>query len=126
VADASEKKAIFSQITGMGDEFNQRANDLGQQIQLCDNLVQSTSWTGTSADKFKQTWPDNKKLVEDVKQACDELGTALKNISQQYQVGEDGVMNKVTTAMEKDWLGGLKVGAPGGQTFGGPGNYNNY
>jgi uncharacterized protein YukE len=121
VADATEKKAIFSQITGMGDECNQRAADLGQQIQLCDNLVGSTSWTGTSADKFKQTWPDNKKLVEDIKAACDELGSALKQISQQYQVGEDGVMSKVTTAMEKDWLGALKVGAAGAAVAGAAG-----
>jgi hypothetical protein len=101
VADATEKRAIFSEIVAMGEEFCQSACDLDDQIVLCDKLVHSTEWSGPSADSFKCAWGDNRHLLEGIKQACQELGTAIKTIGERYRIGEDGVMRRVKEPWRK-------------------------
>jgi uncharacterized protein YukE len=106
-----EMRAVLSGIGSMGNEFKQRSGDMQEQLRLCEQLVADASWTGSAADRFRQDWEMNKKQMEDIKQACDELGAALSSIGQNYNVAEDGRMRKVEQAMSWNKEGG-PIGFP--------------
>lgn len=103
-----EMRAVLSGIGSMGNEFKQRSSEMEEQIRVCQQLVADASWTGSAAERFRADWETNKKQMEDIKQACDELGGTLTTIGQNYNVAEDGRMRKVEQYMQ-----------PGGQVFGG-------
>jgi uncharacterized protein YukE len=101
MATGAEIKAELDSISGMGQEFQQRATEMQEQIGLLASMVGDSAWTGQAADAFRAGWDATKAKLELLRTACQETGQSLIAITQKYGVDESGRMKNVQTTYEQ-------------------------
>lgn len=77
-------------VEGAGRELKSRASEIGNLLAQIDRTVTglAQSWDGADAQTFvNTTWPQHKRVLQQVQQEVDTLGqTALTNAQQQRDV----------------------------------------
>lgn len=65
--------------------FNEKRNQMDEQIQACQRLNDNVQWTGDAAEAFRALWKSTRVKLETVREALGETGKTLGDAATNYR-----------------------------------------